>query len=202
VKWRKSSEPIGGDNQVIERGFSEIRYGNQQLALRLRQGAKHRDNLFEAHTRNEPRDLLGIHDIKQQLGHNERHTVGGFRGFKLIFERQQVATNRPLVREVLCPGLFCITLREIRTRHIEKARVGTLGLAAPVIERGDRVHPLRNARAVEINLALLVHDDVTPADLRLEALDLGAQSAVGLEEFTLDARTLAVTRIRSARSPA
>src|SRR5581483_1833009 len=46
------------------------------------------------------------------------------------------------------------------------------------------------------DLAFLIHDHVTPADLGLERLDLGAQAAVGFEKFTLHDRALPLTGVR------
>ena len=73
--------------------------------------------------------------------------------------------------------------------------MGPLGLGAPMIEGGDRVHPLRNARRVKLDLAFLIDNDITPADLRLERFDLGTKLAVGFEKIPLDHGALPLTGV-------
>lgn len=54
---------------------------------------------------------------------------------------------------------------------------------APLLEVADGAHPLRDARCVEVDLTLLANEDIPPADLGLQPLDLLAQPAVGLEKL-------------------
>jgi len=110
----EAAQASGLLSQVIEGVLREIGHGNQKLPLRLRERAENGGYLLEAHTRNQPRDLLGVDDIEQRLGDDQRNPVTRLRGIKLIKERKLVAADRELIREKLGACLGHFALHEIR----------------------------------------------------------------------------------------